>query len=900
MSLERLRASLSDRYTLERELGAGGMATVYLAEDLKHQRKVAIKVLKPDLAAVLGAERFITEIKTTAALQHPHILPLFDSGESDGFLWYAMPFIDGETLRAKLDRETQLGIDESVRIATDVASALHYAHTHGVIHRDIKPENILLHDGRPMVADFGIALALSTAAGGRMTETGMSLGTPHYMSPEQATAEKEITARSDVYSLGSVLYEMLTGEPPHMGNSAQQIIMKIIAEDAAPVTKLRKSVPTNVAAAVAKSLEKLPADRFESAKAFGDALVNAAFTTMSAAAVSSAPTTVRGWLRSPLSRAAVACLAVVTGTLLWTNSRPAATDFVPRLDLSLGDVELVDSDGDIAISPDGSMLAFGGRKGELEGIFLRRLERDAEFTLVQGSEGGSHPEFSPDNAWIVFARGRDSSIVKVMVGGGGAVQLVRGDTTVVSRPHWGTADQIAFISNSYNGGISLVAADGGSAPRFLGEVRSAALPFLLPDGSAVLAVDQQDGLMLLPTNGDPARVLVAGGQDGRYIEPGYLVFVDQNGDLFAQRFDLKRGEVTGAARKVLGRVVTSFNRAGFAISRGGTLVHLEGEAQQLGYAGPPTLMMVSFAGAVDTLPLAASAYRADPRFSPDGRSIAYTSASASADGTPHRDLYVYDLVTGANRQVTFEGMAERPIWSPDGTELLYLSRDTAASEISTTLFATPADNSSERRLVLAIRGRQEPADWPARDTVVFETVNIDASLFVLSLADGAQPRAFLEAGLDGSGLQVAPGGRFAIFVSWRAEQYGVYVRDYPLASREWNLSGAKGGVPRWAPDGKSVYFWRGGGQGAPDTLYQATFDPTARVPVQSVRPVPGVPAINVYPRSWDVHPNGDRFIVAASPLRPSDSDSTATPRYIVTLNWFKDLAAKVAAAGGKP
>jgi eukaryotic-like serine/threonine-protein kinase len=265
----RLSAALADRYLLERQLGQGGMATVYLAEDLKHRRKVALKVLKPELAAGLGAERFVQEIKTTAALQHPHILPLFDSGSADGFLYYVMPYVEGETLRDKLNRETQLGIDEAVRIAREVADALDYAHRHGVIHRDIKPENILLHDGRPMVADFGIALALSAAAGGRMTETGMSLGTPHYMSPEQATAEKEITARSDVYSLGSVLYEMLTGNPPHTGASAQQIIMKIVTEEAAPVTRLRKAVPPNVAAAVAQALEKLPADRFESARARG-------------------------------------------------------------------------------------------------------------------------------------------------------------------------------------------------------------------------------------------------------------------------------------------------------------------------------------------------------------------------------------------------------------------------------------------------------------------------------------------------------------------------------------------------------------------------------------------------------------------------------------------------------
>jgi len=229
----------------------------------------------------LGAERFIVEIKTTAALQHPHILPLFDSGEafshperSEGsaFLYYVMPYIQGETIREKLNRETQFGVDEAVRIAREVADALDYAHRHGVIHRDIKPENILLHDGRAMVMDFGIALAVSAAAGGRMTETGLSLGTPHYMSPEQATAEKEITGRSDIYSLASVLYEMLAGVPPHEGGSAQQTIMRIITDTPRPVTDLRKSVPRHVSAAIAQALEKLPADRFASAAEFAAAL----------------------------------------------------------------------------------------------------------------------------------------------------------------------------------------------------------------------------------------------------------------------------------------------------------------------------------------------------------------------------------------------------------------------------------------------------------------------------------------------------------------------------------------------------------------------------------------------------------------------------------------------------
>ncbi len=228
--LPRLSEALADRYRLERELGQGGMATVYLAQDIKHDRRVAVKVLRPELAAVIGADRFLSEIKTTANLQHPHILPLFDSGEADGFLFYVMPYVEGETVRDRMNREKQLPVADAVRITTEVASALDYAHRHNVIHRDIKPENILLHDGSALVADFGIALAASKAGGTRMTETGMSLGTPHYMSPEQAMGEREITARSDVYALGCVLYEMLTGDPPFTGSTAQAIVARVVTE----------------------------------------------------------------------------------------------------------------------------------------------------------------------------------------------------------------------------------------------------------------------------------------------------------------------------------------------------------------------------------------------------------------------------------------------------------------------------------------------------------------------------------------------------------------------------------------------------------------------------------------------------------------------------------------------
>ena len=275
--ITRLNAALEGRYRVEREIGEGGMATVYLAHDVRHNRNVALKVLKAELAAVVGAERFLAEIETTAKLTHPHILPLHDSGEADGFLFFVTPYIEGDTLRDKIDREKQLGVEEALKITEDVAEALDHAHRHGVVHRDIKPANILLTDGRPLVADFGIALAVAQAGGGRVTETGLSIGTPHYMSPEQATGDRDVDPRTDVYALGSVLYEMLVGDPPYSGSTAQAVLAKILTDPAPAPTKVRLSIPPNVDAAIRKALEKLPADRFKTAQEFARALGDAGF-----------------------------------------------------------------------------------------------------------------------------------------------------------------------------------------------------------------------------------------------------------------------------------------------------------------------------------------------------------------------------------------------------------------------------------------------------------------------------------------------------------------------------------------------------------------------------------------------------------------------------------------------
>ena len=334
-SLARLSTALTDRYEIQEEIGAGGMATVYLAHDVKHDRKVALKVLRPELAAVIGAERFLQEIKVTANLQHPHILPLHDSGEADSFLYYVMPLVEGESLRERLHREKQLPVGDALEITKAVASALDYAHRHGVIHRDIKPENVLLHDGQALIADFGIALAVSQAGGTRLTETGLSVGTPHYMSPEQAMGDRELDARSDVYSLGAMLYEMMVGEPPFTGPTAQAIVAKVLTEKAPHVSTQRSTVPPHVDAAVQTALEKMPADRFASAGEFSQALGDQAYT-VTPVGVARAAGMPEVWKRRAIAAIGVATLMTVLFAWSLVLPRPEPVSPAMRFALRMG------------------------------------------------------------------------------------------------------------------------------------------------------------------------------------------------------------------------------------------------------------------------------------------------------------------------------------------------------------------------------------------------------------------------------------------------------------------------------------------------------------------------------------------------------------------------------------
>ncbi len=879
-----LAEALSDRYRIERALGAGGMATVYLAEDLKHDRKVAVKVLKPELAAVLGAERFVVEIKTTAALQHPHILPLFDSGTAGGFLFYVMPYIQGETIREKLNRETQFGVEEAVRITREVADALDYAHRSGVIHRDIKPENLLLHDGRAMVMDFGIALAVSAAAGGRMTETGLSLGTPHYMSPEQATAEKDLSPRSDVYSLASVLYEMLTGNPPHVGASAQQIIMKIITTPAEPVTVHRKSVPPHVAAALARALEKLPADRFETAKAFRDALAMETYTYGTAALAGAADSArdaaaARGGRRASALAWGLAAVAVIAAAAGWMRRAPEEP--ARRFDLVLGAVTMAPN-REVVISPDGSMLAVAGTVGSEEAIYLRHLDGDPEFRKLAGTESGYAPSFSPDNQWIVFRKASDRSLVKISVGGGGAVKLVGGGAVDPFTPHWGTNDQIVFAGPT---GVFRVSVTGGD-PVPIPKV-TARLPFLLPDGSGVL-YSFGNVVLLHDFKSDSSIALMSGGRSPVYVPTGHILYNSEDGGLFAVAFDLPRHRVQGAPVRVLERAGAQTSTRGYSVSATGVLVQYDAPGSAGG--GTNRLVIVDPGHGADTVRLP-SARRNFPRFSRDGRSIAMEVAAIGRGS--QTDIYTVNLVTGTYTQLTFEGDNDEPVWSPDGKHILFDKFLNTGEE----LYIKPADNSGpERRLTTLKAAEIQAQQWVDDKTLLFNamTPNRAYDVFTMGADSGSVPVPYLQSPFSEAEPWLSSDKKLMAFTSNETGGDQIWMRDFPVPQGKWNISRGPGVAARWSPDGKYVYFWRPAGQ--VDTLFRARIERTPTVVVQAPEVVSVLDADGVV--NWDLHPDGRRFVVAMAARAPADTSAAAPrSRYLIVQNWFSELRRLTTAKG---
>ncbi len=884
----RLAASLTDRYRIERELGAGGMATVYLAEDLKHHRKVAIKVLHAELSAILGPERFLKEIELTANLQHPHILPLFDSGAADGLLFYVMPYVDGETLRGRLERERQLPIADSVRIATEVADALEYAHRHGVIHRDIKPENILLHDGRVLVADFGIALAVQQAGGARMTQTGLSLGTPQYMSPEQAMGEKSIDARSDVYALGAVTYEMLAGDPPFTGSSVQAIVARVMSEKPPSLHTVRDTVPAHVEVAVITALAKLPADRFASAAAFATALNDSSGASASMIhRRDDDGSSVRARMRDPLvlGLGALAIALIAALALVARCSVSNADPFSARIEI------VPDSGaptGTAALSPDGRSVVYTGLApsgqgvdgtsvtGEGQVLYLRHLDQLTSRPIA-GTDQASSPVFSPDGKWVVFFANR-RKLIKVPIDGGAPVPLA--DVADNGGVDWSSRGDIVIgpgVIEGLKGLFRVNPAGGALIP--LTHIDSSRKelshewPRFSPDGKTVLftiwygSVERSE---LAAASFDDGKVVPLGvlGARALAVVDGQLVYVRADGMLMAVPFDLRHLRVAGVATPLQESIRVSDGSGGDAnafLTNAGGLVFARGATKR-------HLVWVDRAG-VTRPAMSGERDFASVRLSPSGHQAAL-EIGASASG----DDWILDLDAGTLTPLTTTRNNRNPVWSPDGRRILYVSSRSGRAAF----WWQPADGSGPA--VKAGEARHNP--WwidlaPDGHTTVFNAV-YDGSFNLESFSlDSTRDERDLAASPTASEVsgRFSPDGHWVAYNSDESGRMEVYVRPFPEVGARVQVSVGGGIRPVWAADGKSIYFLQG------SKMISATVarDPAFRIVSREAL------FDGVFAPSFDVSKDGTRFLM----IQPEASGLSI----VAVPNWLTELRKLTAAKG---
>jgi eukaryotic-like serine/threonine-protein kinase len=792
--ITRLKVALEGRYRIESELGEGGMATVYLADDLKHGRKVALKVLKPELAAVVGAERFLAEINTTANLTHPNILPLHDSGEVESFLFYVMPYVEGETLRDRLDREHQLPIDDAVRIASDVAEALQYAHGHGVIHRDIKPANILLQAGRPLIADFGIALALSEGGGHRLTETGLSLGTPHYMSPEQATGDQGVGPATDIYALGCVLYEMLVGEPPFTGSTPQAILGKIITGDVPSAKGGRRAVPTNVDAAISKALEMVPADRFGSVQKLRDALAESSFQHRPAGEARTHPSN-SSWLKVATGLAVVS-LSLATA-LIWSLGRSDPPVHVQRHELS----RLADDHGpssDFEFGPAGSGYVYNSTQSGGERMY--RGWSDVTSRPITGAEGG-FVYVSPDGAYIL--EDSNGEIRVIPLAGGAVRKLV---TRGRPRPRWGADGYIYFTGEDSTIHRISELLDGAEEP--LGIERSPDEgPHFgfrpLPGGEAgVFQVGTRIEAYHLASG---RRTILTEGIEPTPTNTGHLVWGTRDGLIMAATLDPETLELGPPVSVIEGVALVGSNALNWSLASDGTLGYWEttGANDEMVWvtgegASTPVISGWSFDGGGPGWGL-----------SPDNTKIAYTSASGGTS-----DIWIKDLTSGTERSLTqWDGAERDPTWVSDST-VQFLSRGDRPGGRGLAIYRMLSDGSGEPELhyeppIGISRALASPDDsWIVLRTSGNASNLGDRDLLAVHPASDSEPSALLtNRDYAEHGPAISPDGRWLAYSSNESGRDEVSVRPFPDTDSGREAISAGGGMsPFWSPDGTELFY----------------------------------------------------------------------------------------------
>ena len=872
--MRRLTSALADRYRLERELGAGGMATVYLAHDVKHERDVAIKVLHPDLGAALGGERFLSEIRTTARLQHPHILPLLDSGAADGLLFYVMPYVAGETLRGRLDRERQLPLDDAIQIAREVADALSAAHGLGIVHRDIKPDNILLQSGHAVVADFGIALAVQQAGEQRLTQTGLSLGTPQYMSPEQAMGERTVDARTDIYALGAVTYEMFTGEPPFTGATAQAVVAKVITERPQRLSAVRDSVPAHVEAAVNKALAKLPADRWSSAAKFAEALVQSGSTGLGADAMREPHH--GGAAAGVVSRAAVmrwfgfgAAAALVVALGAWAafgraNDAGDLPAYRFTISSTAADVPVV--------SPDGRHLVYSTATG----LVLRALDED-QAVRMGGTEGVRDLFWSPDSKWIAFFSA--GQLRKVAIAGGPPQTLTavpQGRTT----GSWSTNGTmlLEITENPENEGWFVLAPGASSLKKLRGLERDRvrtpekAFPSFLPDGEHFLftqPVNDVATLMVGSINDEQTQALTPSDSRGVYAS-GFILYV-REGTLFAQPFDAATRTTSGEPRRLLDDIefFSPMGRASFWVSHTGLLISRR-------RSPPSPLRWVDRDGRQTGTILEAESYQG-ARLAVDNRRMTVATVDPQRSTS---DIWIADLDRNVATRLTSSPRSETgPRLSPDGTRVVF----GADWEGPPNLYLADVDGGEPRVLVPFDRTQHDVGGWtPDGKQVVYSKRNdtYGQDIWVVDVATGAR-QPILATPFEENRPAVSPNGRWLAYVSNASGRREVYVREFPKGAGQIRISTDGGTDPVWRDDGRELFFYQ------PDGAIMA-------VPIESgaaSRPAAGVPTrlFGIDPRayrSFDAVSGGKRFL-----MNLVDPENVSRPDD-VAINWPRLLRAR--------
>jgi serine/threonine-protein kinase len=855
------------------------MATVHLARQLDLGRLVALKQLEVlERADPSAAQRFLREARMAGSLSHPNIVTVSEYFEDGGTPYIAMEYVDGGSLRPHVAQHLTLA--QIAGVLGELLAGLAHAERQGIVHRDIKPENIMLHDGAALVADFGIALAVSTAGGNRMTETGLSLGTPGYMSPEQATGERVLDARADVYSLGCLLYEMLVGEPPHTGPTIQAVIAAVVTKEAEPVSDRRPSVPANVEAAVHKALAKLPADRFATAEAFVRALsesgTTAPITTIRRAAAK-APDKRRAFIvgGALLGLAAVAILG-------WMRPQ-SSHQFMNRYPIFLRDNEglaVAALGGHIAVSPDGRRIVYVGRGEGNTRLWIKEADQVAP-TPIPGTDGAVSPVFSPDGRQLAFPIGGRTVRILSLEGGSPLTLTDSANTTAVD---WGDDGYVYFEADS---GINRIRATGGPTEpvyKFGEHVIGTEWPMALPGGKGVVFRVRHDGqspadfeIVAQPLPKGEAHVLLRGVY-ARYSPTGHLIVVTSDGKLLAVPFDPAKLALTGPPVSLYEGLQANPFAAGFALSPTGTLIY-----ETASQSSSREVVWVTRDGLASPV---------DPAWKQDGTTTSIALApngkaiAVELQRNAKSDIWVKQLPAGPFSRITFgDTNYFRPSWSPDGSQVLFLADRGDGAGVATVRRADgvgPATHLLPKTIGFGHLLESNDGRWLILRRVVTDLGNGD--ILAAKVGDTSMVTLVGTPARETTPA-LSPDGKWLAYASDESGTFEIYVRPFPdVSTARWQISTAGGSYPLWSRSGKELFYRNNKNELVAATVITSpTFSVGAQKSLFSLSPFTAAGPVPLYA----VAPDDKRFLM----MRETAAGESGL--LVVSQNWFEELRGRM-------